>query len=382
MHIPFTASKRASLGIEVELGIVDRRSGELVGAGSELLAQVGRGHPDGEHPKAKHELFECTIEVITGVCTTVAEARADLATTLDEVSAAAAHRDLALMCSGTHPTSHWRDQTISPNPRYATLVDRIQWPARRLAIHGIHFHVGVRSNEKAVAITNSLAFHLPLFLALSASSPFWHGMDTGLASCRTKVFEGLPTAGLPPRLADWDEFEIFMQTLIRARAIESIREVWWDVRPHPDFGTVELRMCDGMSNLTEICALAALAQSLVHDLDARLDQGQALPTASDWVIRENKWLASRYGIDGMVIVDDHGTLRPIRDVIENVIDQVTPAARELGCLGELADIGRILGFGAGYARQRRIVAAGGALPDVVAHLVAELAAGEPLEPSA
>jgi carboxylate-amine ligase len=366
MHIPFHSSEGPSLGIEVELSIVDPATRQLASAAPDLLHELDAGRPEG-HPKAKHELFQSTIEIITGICSTVSEARADLEATLAEVQAAAEARGLALLCSGTHPLSHWRTQEVSPRERYAELIDRIQWPARRLAIHGIHYHVGVRSGEKAVAITNSLAFHLPLFLALSASSPFWHGEDTGLASCRTKVFEGLPTAGLPPALASWSDFEVLMETLIRAQAIETIREIWWDVRPHPDFGTVELRMCDGMSNLGEVAAVAALAQSLVADLDARL--------------RENKWLAARHGLDGSVIVDDRGTLQPVRVVIERLVDELTPAAARLGCATELAAVRRILAERAGYARQRRIVDGGGSLADVVDHLVAELAAGEPLEPS-
>jgi carboxylate-amine ligase len=381
MHIPFHASPGASLGIEVELGIVDLETRELVGAATDVLGEVGRGHPDGEHPKAKHELFQSSIEIITGVCATVPEARADLEATLAEVRAAAGARGLDLMCSGTHPVSHWRAQDISPHPRYERLIEQIQWPARRLAIHGIHFHVGVRSAEKAVAIANSLAVHLPLFLGLSASSPYWHGMDTGMASCRTKVFEGLPTAGLPPQLRDWDDFEYLMQTLVRAQAIQSIREIWWDVRPHPDFGTVELRMCDGMSNLGEVAAVAAVAQSLVHHLDGLVDAGQPLPAARDWVIRENKWLAARHGLDGPVIVDDRGNLRPMRDVIGELLDTLAPAAVELECASELAAARRMLSALPGYARQRRIVESGGQLTDVVDHLVAELAAGEPLEPA-
>ena len=379
MDIPFKASSRASLGIEVECGIVDRDTRELTAAATDLLAEVGRDHPGGEHPKAKHELFECTIEIITGICGTVAEARADLEATFAEVTPLTEKRGLALMCSGTHPTSHWSGQQISPDPRYAKLVEQIQWPARRLAIHGIHFHVGVRSAAKAVAITNSLAFHLPIFLALSASSPFWHGMDTGMASTRTKVFEGLPTAGLPPRLGDWSAFEMFMDTLIRAEAIKTIREVWWDVRPHPDFGTVELRMCDGMSNLTEVTALAALAQCLVHDLDTRLDDGGGpLPSGSDWVVKENKWLAARYGIDARIIVDNTGTLRPVRAVIDDLVTRLEPTARELGCAAELAEVPRIAERGPSYVRQRRMVDGGASMTEVVDTLVAELAAGVPL----
>ena len=376
MEILFRASKGSSLGIEVELGIVDRSTRELVTAASALLAELGTTHPGGAHPKAKHELFESTVEIITGVCQTVPEARADLEATLQELTIAADARGMALICSGTHPFSHWNAQTISPPQRYHDLVGRIGWPARRLAIHGIHFHVGVRTAEHAIAIANSLAYHLPLFLALSASSPYWHGLDTGMASCRTKVFEGLPTAGLPPQLTGWNDFESFMGTLIAARTISSIREVWWDVRPHPDFGTVELRMCDGMATLSEVASVAALAQTLVHDLEARLDAGEELPGARDWVIRENKWLAARFGLEAELIVDNEGSLRPARELVDELVTRLEPTARELGCADELEGIRRILEVGPGYVRQRRMVAEGATLVDVVDRLIDELASGE------
>lgn len=377
MEISFNSSPCASLGVEVELGIVDQRHGELVSAASELLAELGQPYPDGVHPKAKHELFECTVEIITGVCATAAEARRDLEVTLAELRAATDGRGLTLIGSGTHPFSHWREQRISPDPRYHQLVDRIQWPARRLAIHGIHYHVGVPSGEAAVAITNSLAFHLPLFLVLSASSPFWHGLDTGMASCRTKVFEGLPTAGLPPRLSGWTDFERFMETLMTSRTIKSVREVWWDIRPHPNFGTVELRMCDGMASLGEVTALAALAQCLVHDLTVRFQQGEPLPGARDWVIRENKWLAARFGIEAELIVDNRGTLRPAREIVDDLLARLEPTARKLACSEELRDVHRIIDAGPGYRRQRKIIDEDGSMLDVVRVLADELIAGEP-----
>jgi carboxylate-amine ligase len=372
--IPFHASPGPSLGIEVELSVVDTGSRQLANAASVLLESLGAGYPGGEHPKAKHELFECTIEIITDVCATVSEARVDLEATLAEVSAVARPGDLALICAATHPFSHWSTLRLSPNPRYVQLVDRIQWPARRLAIHGIHYHVGVRSGPKAVAITNALAFHLPVFLALSASSPFWHGLDTGMASVRTKIFEGLPTAGLPPSLDSYDDFEAFMATLLVANAIESVREVWWDVRPHPNFGTVELRMCDAMASIDEIAGVAALAQSLVFALDRSIDEGRPLPGARDWVVRENKWLAARHGLDASIIVDDRGTLAPVRDVIGSLLGDLAPFASELRCADELASIERILDDGPGYARQRRVVDAGGTLVDVVDDLIDRLGA--------
>ena len=184
MQIEFLSSERASLGIEVELTLVDPESGALVSAASEILDEIGRGHPDGVHPKAKHELFECCIEVITGICANPAEARADLDATIAEVRDAAERRGLTLVSSGSHPFSHPHEQLVSPDPRYAALIDEMQWTARRLQIFGIHYHVGVRSAEKSIVIANALQFYLAHLLALSASSPYWEGQDTGLASCR------------------------------------------------------------------------------------------------------------------------------------------------------------------------------------------------------
>lgn len=380
MRIDFRHSEHATLGVEMEFALVDRSTGALVSVGSEILHELGRAHPNGEHPKAKHELFECTIEIITGICRTPAEAHADLSATLDEVSRVAARHGAALICAGSHPFSSWRDQIVSPKPRYAELIEQMQWIAQRMQIFGVHFHVGVRSAEKSIEIANALTTYLPHLLALSASSPYWEARDTGLASCRTKIFEGLPTAGLPYRLADWEEFEAFMETLVNARAIKSIREVWWDIRPHPDFGTVELRMCDGIPTIREATAVAAIAQSLVHSFDARLDAGQPLPGTREWVVRENKWLAARHGIDASLIVDDRGNSRPTPPLIRELIEELEPAAASLGGLDELHDAAHILETGPSYARQRRVVERGGDLPDIVRHLNAELEHDEPEEP--
>ncbi|MEO6626929.1 MAG: glutamate--cysteine ligase [Aquihabitans sp.] len=377
MHIPFNASERSSLGVEVELEIVDRRTRELASAATSILAELGAGHPGNEHPKAKHELFECTVEIITGICTTVAEARGDLGTTLEEVAAAAERRGLGLLCTGTHPFSDWHDQQISPDPRYGRLVEEMQWLARRMQIFGVHFHVGVRSAEKSIAIANALTAYIPHFLALSASSPYWHGRDTGLASCRSKVFENLPTAGLPYRLDDWAEFEQFMETLVNAQAITSIREVWWDIRPHPDFGTVELRICDGIPTLREVAGLAAMAQSLVEWLDTRIDAGETLPVPREWVIRVNKWRAARYGVGAEIIGDDQGTRVPLARSIRELVEELSPVASRLGCLDELTSNLHVLENGPSYLRQRRVVEAGGGPVDIVDSLLAEMETDRP-----
>ena len=266
MRIDFNASERCTLGVEWELELVDLETRELASAASEILGEL-RPENALDHPKAKHELFESTIEVITGICDTVADAQADLAATVAAVAERAAARGLGLMCSGTHPMTGWSTQTVSPSPRYAKLVEDNQWLARRLQIFGVHVHVGVRSPEKAIAFVNALTAYVPHFLALSASSPYWVGADTGLASARSKIFEGLHTAGLPYPLSGWDEFELYMETLISTQTIETVREVWWDIRPHPTFGTVELRICDGLPTLEEIGAVAALSQCLIDRFD-------------------------------------------------------------------------------------------------------------------
>jgi carboxylate-amine ligase len=222
---------------------------------------------------------------------------------------------------------------------------------------------------------------VPHFLALSASSPYWVGCDTGLASARTKVFEGMPTAGLPYQLSGWREFEEYMETLISTHAIESVREVWWDIRPHPNFGTVELRICDGLPTLDEIGAVAALSQCLVEQFDTQLDRGYTLPSPQRWVLQENKWRAARHGLDADIVVDEKGTVRPVRQALTDLVEDLMPTAARLGCEAELADVERVLGIGASYQRQRAVAAQhDGDLRHVVDSLLAEMNEGLPSEP--
>lgn len=372
MGVPFQASPGASLGIEVELALVDVDKGGLVCIAPEVLAEVAAPHESGEHPKIKKELFECTVEVITGVCRTVAEARRDLADSMLEVQAAAAARGAGFIGVGLHPFTNWQDLTRSTGERYERLVETIAWPARRLVTHGVHVHVGVRSGDKAVATVNALSGYLPIFLALSASSPYWHGQDTGLASTRTKIFEAMPTTGLPPHLDDWADFNAFLDTLITAGSIETVREVWWDIRPHPGYGTVELRMCDSMPTLWEISALAALAQCLVRSFDQMMDAGRTPPVPREWVRRENKWRATRWGIEADLVVDDTGATRPLVDIVTDLVAELRPVAEELQCVDELNYLLRIRDVGPGYVRQRQMLADGMGFEDMVMRLRQEM----------
>ncbi|WP_067491791.1 glutamate--cysteine ligase [Actinomadura hibisca] len=373
MAIDFNPSSGATLGIEWELQLIDAETRHLRQDAREVLAALPSLSEGGEIPKIRHELMESTVEIVTGINHTVGEAQRDLAATLDALRAAADARGLALACTGTHPISDWRDAVTAPIQRYADLIEQMQWLARRIQTFGVHVHVGVSDAAKAIPIVNALSAYLPHFLALTASSPYWSSGDTGLASCRSVVFGQLPTAGPPHSLGDWAEFEDYMDTLLRAGTIRSIKEVWWDIRPHPDFGTVEIRMFDGIPTLREVGMAAALCQSLVTLFDQQLDRGYTLPRPAAWVVRDNKWRATRYGLDAIVITDDTGNTAPLRDDLYELIRELEPVADRLGCADELKVADEVLEHGAPYERQRAIRAQGGTLEDVVDAAVTELA---------
>lgn len=377
MRIPFAASQRSTLGIEWELMLVDRESRELASGATQILGGLVPEDAS-EHPYAKHELLQSTVEVITGICDTVGEATADLSRTIGEVAAGADALGLGLICAGTHPFTDWATQSISPNPRYEKLVQDMQWLARRLQIFGVHVHVGVRDPDDAIAIVNALTAYVPHLLALSASSPYWKGCDTGLASARSKVFEALPTAGLPFMLDDWAEFELYMQTLLKTRTISSIKEVWWDIRPHPDFGTVELRICDGLPTLSEVAMVAAISQCLVEMLGRELHKGYRLPRPKGWVVRENKWRAVRHGMAAEIITGEDHRLVPVVQALRELVQDLSPTAERLGCLEQLQRVHDVVEHGASYQRQRAVAAAsGGDLTAVVDSLLEEFDTDRP-----
>jgi carboxylate-amine ligase len=364
--IPFNGSLKPTLGVEIELQIVDPQSQNLASGSVDILKRFTEDDP------VKQELTQSTVEVITGICNNVAKIRADLTNTLTRLYNVGDELGYHYAAAGTHPFAQWREQTIYPNERYQDLVERIQWPARRLMIYGLHVHVGVASGEKAIAICNGLTAYLPHMLALSASSPFIDFEDTGLASARTKIFEAMPTAGLPFRLSNYSEFQMFMNSLINADAIKSIREIWWDIRPHPGFGTLEIRICDCPSTLTEVCALTALIQCLVVYLDHCYDNGIMPELLNPWIVRENKWRAARYGLAANVIVDNRGTQVPLSENIMSRVEELKPWAEDLGCPTELSFIRTIVEHGASYQRQRDLYARTHSFRDVVQYLARTL----------
>jgi carboxylate-amine ligase len=375
MEIAYGTSTNGTIGLEWELACVDHATGELTGAAPGIIAALDS--PDGEFPQATSELLTNTLEIVSAPHTRVADAVGDLSTMIDRARVFTDRQGVDLMCAGTHPFSQWFEQTVTPNkPRYEKLIDRTQWWGRQLMIWGVHMHVGVARRDTVFPIINGLLNYYPHFQALSASSPYWTGEDTGYASNRAMMFQQLPTAGLPPQLGAWANFEQLVDDLTRIDVIEDNSELRWDVRPSPKWGTVELRFCDGISTIEELGSLAALAQCLVDELTTKLDADEPVELLQPWFVRENKWRAARYGLDADVILSPAGDERSVRDDIVDVVDRLMPTAERLGCADELGGIGRILDVGAGYERQRAVARVNsGDLTAVVAAIVGELRDG-------
>jgi carboxylate-amine ligase len=368
--IAYAGSARPTLGVEWEFALVDRTSRDLVNGASELFDRVRDAH--GDQPQVHQELLRNTVEVVTGVCDTTAEAMADLTGTLRLVQPAAAALGVDLYCAGTHPFAQWSTQLLTPGHRYEELIARTQWWGRQMLIWGVHVHVGV-PREHAMPIVSSLLKWYPHLQALSASSPIWAGTDTGYASNRAMMFQQLPTAGLPFQFDTWADFEAYAHDLQVTGVIEEIDEIRWDVRPAPRLGTVEVRICDGVSTLNEMRALVALTHCLVVDLSDRLSRGETLPTMPPWHVQENKWRAARYGLDAWIILDAESNERLLLDDLEELLDRLRPVAERLRCADDLALVREIPRRGASYQRQRRVAEAnGGDLVAVVDSVVKEL----------
>jgi carboxylate-amine ligase len=376
MQIEFARSERSTVGIEWELAIVDRASGQLASVGDRVLAELGEA--DGTpHPFITSELLTNTVELVSGVHHRVAGAVDDLTGQVAEVRAVLdGLGEYELICSGSHPYSQWYDQRLTDKPRYHKLIERTRWWGRNMMIWGIHVHVGIEARDKALPILDGMLAYVPHLQALSASSPYWAGVETGYASNRALMFQQLPTAGLPYPLPDWGAYERYVDDLVRTGVIEDHTEVRWDIRPSPRWGTVEVRVCDGVSSADEIGAIAALIQCLVEWMSDRLDAGETLPVLQPWYVRENKWRAARYGMDAEVITDVAGSERHVVDDLRDLLETLAPIAERLGCAVELDRVRRTLDGGASYQRQLQVAAEhDGDLTAVVAHLARELREG-------
>ena len=330
--IEFRHNDRPTVGIELELGLVDAETMALASAYGLINAQLtADGHQDADGTQYKPELMQCVLEINTDVCESIGEADRDLTRKLQIVQAAADSLGLRLWWGATHPFSQWGDQRITPDDRYLQLVSLLQDMARRLVTFGLHVHVGVDSGDKAVMICDRIMRHLPTLLALSVSSPFWEGRNTGLHSHRSKIMEGLPTAGLPTLMRNWSEYVWLVNHMVDTGFINTIREIWWDVRPHHKFGTVEVRICDMPANLEDTLAIAALVQCLVKYLSDDIDQGTYQHDSHPMMVQQNKWRAARFGNRAILVDTDTYKTAPVASVVDAMVAKLRPTAVELCC---------------------------------------------------
>ncbi len=378
MTVTFATSARSTVGIEWEIMLADRSTGDLVPAAPGILDQVEEQTRHERHT-VTGELLTNTIEVTSGVGDTVAAAVDDIGDAIDLIRTATDPQEIELLCAGSHPFARWYDQEVTDKTRYHKLIERTQWWGRNMMIWGIHVHVGVEDVSKVFPMINALSAYLPHLQALSASSPFWAGDRTGYASNRALVFQQLPTAGLPWPLETWSEYESYLADMERTGVMADATEVRWDIRPAPRWGTIEIRACDGMSTLPELAAVAALVQVLAEHFSRMLDEGMTLPTIQPWFVRENKWRAARYGLQADIIVDREGRQRSVAEHLRELVEALTPIASELHCAKEFAGVTQILDQGASYERQIRMAdAAEGDLREVVRHLIREFRGGPSL----
>ena len=382
MRVPieFASSSRSTVGLEWEIMLADPATGDLVGRAPELLSRLEQQSAPERHT-VTGELLTNTIEVTSGVGTTVADAVDDIAAAIAAVRRATDPAGIELLSAGSHPFAQWYDQRVTDKNRYRKLIERTQWWGRNMMIWGIHVHVGIEDRAKVLPIMGALGAFLPHLQALSASSPYWAGERTGYASNRALVFQQLPTAGLPWSISTWREFETFVDDMTRTGVMEDASEIRWDIRPAPKWGTIEIRACDGMSTLSELASVAALAQTLVEFFSREMDEGRELPTLQPWFHRENKWRAARYGLDARVIVDRAGSQVPVRQHLAAVVEDLMPIAADLRCTRELQGVQTIVQQGASYDRQLAAAdAAGGDLRQVVQHLIREFRGGPESSP--
>lgn len=364
--ISFARNDYPTLGVELELQMVDAKTFALSSSIMELLAEL----PEETAKSVKPELMQSYLEINTGICRTVSDVREDLTGKLIDVTEAADKLGLKLFWAATHPFSSWRDQKITVNDRYYELVDLMQDVARRLVTFGLHIHVGVDSGDKAVMVCDRMLRYLPLLLSLSSNSPFWEGRNTGLHSNRSKIMEGLPTAGLPPTMRNWSEYTWLINHLISTGFINTIREIWWDIRPHHNFGTVEIRVCDMPANLEQVLSLTAFVQCLIKCISDEIDEGAYQLQHHPMMVQQNKWRATRYGIDASLVNSDSYQLYSVKDSTTHLVDLVSPMSERLKCTDELNGIYDLI-HKSGAKRQLEIMEQTGDRREVVKQMIEE-----------
>ena len=357
--------KQFTLGIEEEFQIVDPHTRDLRSHVSEILEEgkmlLGE--------QVKPEMIQSMIEVGTGICKDIKEARSDITNLRGILSGLVRKKGLEIVAAGTHPFSHWQDQNIFENARYELIVEENQIIARSLLTFGLHVHVGVADPERAIHIMNAVRYMLPHVLALSTSSPFWLGIHTGLKSYRSEVFSRMPRTGIPDHFESNSSFQRYVRLLVETGCIDDGKKIYWDVRPHPFFPTLEFRICDIPTRVDDTIAIAALFQALVAKINKLLDQNLTYRLHHKMLIEENKWRAVRYGLDGKMIDFGKGKEVPVRDLIHELLEFVDDVIDDLGSREEIGHIYKILERGTSADEQLQVWRDTGDLKAVVDHLI-------------
>ncbi|GAC1626631.1 MAG: carboxylate-amine ligase [Candidatus Acidiferrum sp.] len=362
---------RFTIGVEEEFQIIDPATCELRSHVMQLVSHASPGIVE----QVKHEMHQSIVETGTNICGNVAELRIEMHRTRGELVAAAERAGLQVAAAGTHPFSSWIDQVISPGERYQNIVEELQQLARSLLIFGMHVHVAMPDKQTTIDMMNMVRYFLPHLLALSTSSPFWMGRNTGLKSFRTTVFRRFPRTGVPEQFDSWSSYENYVNLLIRLNCIDSGKKIWWDVRPHPVFGTLEFRMCDVATKVEEAVAIAALTQAIVVKLHRLYERNLSFRVYQRPLIEENKWRAARYGIEGKLIDFGKEAEVPMRALATELLEFVDDVVDDLGSRSAVEYVNTILNEGTSAERQLRVYQATGDLKEVVRHLVKETRGG-------
>lgn len=353
MKVPFKESRALSLGAELELQILEADSYALSSSSIAILEKLPAC------PNFKSELFQSMIEITSNICHNAFEVGDQLSAATAEVWSVCEKMGLTLASAGLHPCETSVGAKIFPHERYMRLLRDRRWVAGRLLMFGFHVHVGVRNGDQAVHMMNGLSSYLPLILALSASSPFFAGEDTQLASCRTTFFESLPTGGHACPLANWSEFEKMYAGMKQAGAVESPRDLWWDIRPSVDLGTIEVRICDAPATISEAVAIVALIHLLAIKFDQDFVAKRRSPVVPIWLARENKWRAARDGVQARLIVNEEGLTIPLKEVLWRLLDELAPLIRSQGYSAPMQHLKTIALLGSSSDRQRQVFFASG-----------------------
>jgi glutamate---cysteine ligase / carboxylate-amine ligase len=370
MELEFKSSEYPTIGAEIELQLIDPVTRNLTSGAIDVLKECRKR----QLVHIKKEIHQSMVEMDTPICKSVKECRLHFSSTLTELKNIADGLNLKVAISGTHPFQKWTDREIFPAERYLFLYRKYRWLAKRLNVHGLHVHIGVENGDEAMRISNAMIKYLPLLLALSVSSPYWGGANTGISSCRVGIMECFPFSGIPPYFADWKEFSAYSNLLLQTKAIGSLKDLYWHIRPNPTFGTLEFRICDGMPTLSETTALIALIQSLVKwaKEDKRLGSAASSHQIHRLVVPENLWRAARDGLKAVLIVNELGHCRPVVDEINSLLEILLPIAKELDCQEELSFISKMIANGSSADRQRKVFRKTKNLVSVVDSLIEEL----------